>query len=188
MKRIVFTFFLMCFATNIYAQNWMGHLALFYASEEGQREDSEFDVTKTVFHLGIGADVSDGFYIGGKYFEYNEDWGGSNGPDEKITSLGISLGYFHNSGFFLMYTHLLDPEKTVNTTSNNSSVKATYSDGGGSLIDIGYLVKSGNLAYGPMITQANVTYSKVSASGTDTDLNNTSDTLLYPYFIMVFYF
>ena len=180
-------FIILFFSTNAFSQEkYNFHLGLSYNDRHEKVNGSDaVNVTTTIYNIGAGADVNNGLYIGLKYYQYNEAWGDNNDEDKIVSGPGISIGYFHTSGFTIIASYLWDPKKEY---PNSAGGKVTYTGGTGTVIDVAYLIKSGNYAIGPQLTQATVNYKKIKTpSGDVRTTGSTQDVHLFPYLVVYFF-
>jgi hypothetical protein len=184
--KYALTIFLLLSGTAFAQQKYNFHLGLSYNDRlEKVNGSDRINVTTTIYNVGFGANLNNGLYVGIKYYQYNEAWGDNRDEDKVVSGPGLSLGYFHNSGFTIIGSYLWGPEKEY---PNASGGKQVYSGGTGTVIDIAYLIQNGSYAIGPMITQANISYKKIKTSAGEVDVTgSTEDTHLFPYLVVFFY-
>ena len=163
--------------------------ALFYGTETTKIGDNKSESTKTFYNAGIGLKMDSGLILGAKYLVLDETAKAGDDDDDtgaKLTGLGATLGYLHDSGFGLAFTYLFEPEKEI--LSDGDTV-ATGTGGTGSVIDVGYYFDQGDYAIGPQISVVSATYKEFEYEELDVELDDDyEETFTYPYIAMFFYF
>jgi hypothetical protein len=158
----------------------MLHLSTSYMTRESEVSGSSSETKTNIYNLSLAGDVDNNAFVGFKYFKYNVD------SDVEITASGLCAGYMDKSGFMIIGSWMINPEKTYGEDGNQITMKAKVgSELKGTIIDIGYLLKSGSLLVGPQITYAKFEYDSVEGFD-ETELEDTSDTYVYPYIAMIF--
>lgn len=179
---------LLAFSTDVAFGAAKLTLGVSHVKEESEAGGNDASATVNIFDLGLGGDVSTrNAFVGFKYFSYDYDAGGS---DVEITSAGLSVGYFDNSGFSIVGTWLVNPEKTIEGGQNDVVYKAdTGLQIKGMMIDLAYYFKAGSFFVGPKFSLADFNYDTVDlgdGEGAQELDDDTSDTLTYPYVSFLF--
>jgi ABC-type proline/glycine betaine transport system substrate-binding protein len=179
---------LMAFSTDAAFSAAKLTLGVSHVKEESEAGNTDSSATVNIFDIGLGGDVStQSAFVGFKYFSYSYD---ANGSDVEITSAGLSAGYFDKSGFSIVGTWLVNPEKKVEGGQNDVVYKAdTGLQIKGLMIDLAYYFKAGSFYVGPKFSLADFNYDTVDlgdGEGAQDLDDDTSDTLTYPYVSFLF--
>lgn len=117
---------------------------------------------------------SSNLYVGGVLSTYNID---SSGSVTKRTLTGATVGY-HNNNFFIDGTYYFSGEVEL---SSLTKVKS----GSGYAVEVGFeTMLNSNLFLGVLGAYKSISYTKVSASGTETDVDNKESPEIYPMLLV----
>ncbi len=174
------------------AGNVMFMPAFIYLSETEKQDKSKSEDTALYVNTNLGLLLNGEIGLAAKYFARISNFklqAGEDGTSQKgsndLSSLGLGLFYDSKSGPYFGAYYLHDPQKK----QGNGSDRISYEGGYGYFVEAAYKIKAGSMELGPMITYANLIYTKRETAQTTEKLTGTwADSLILPFFGFWFYF